>query len=382
MGRITAWSGVMLALFGLPTVAAETVTDYDVMLTPAMQAPKASTATLTEITKAGSRQVAVGDFGVVIYRDEDAPNWQQAAVDTSVLLTAVSFANAEQGWAVGHHGVVMTTTDGGQSWQRQMDGFDFIELQIEHYKQVAEQLAEEVDNLPDNSSFSERDDLEFQLEEALFRAESAELAREEGPTKPFLDVLAIDSQTIFVAGAYGTLLRSTDGGQSWEMLDQRIENPDGLHINALTYGQGSVYAVGEGGQIFRSDDQGDSWIMLDSPYYGSFFEVFVDQSERVWVAGLRGNIFVAEHADAEFEPLAINDRVNINQIIDGPDGSVILVGNAGLMAQIFANGEMSQQRHNSGASLTDIITNADGSYTLVGQRGVLEVQADLSQASQ
>ena len=41
----------------------------------------------------------------------------------SVLITSVDFANAEKGWATGHHGVILTTEDGGQ-WTRQLDGFN------------------------------------------------------------------------------------------------------------------------------------------------------------------------------------------------------------------------------------------------------------------
>ena len=40
----------------------------------------------------------------------------------SADLTALHFANAQQGWAVGHEGVVLHTPDGGASWTLQLDG--------------------------------------------------------------------------------------------------------------------------------------------------------------------------------------------------------------------------------------------------------------------
>lgn len=377
MTRSTAWSGVFIALSGLliSSATAETVTDYDVIYTPAMSAPKASQATLTEIVDTGERQVAVGDFGVVVFRDGDNGGWQQAQVDTSVMLTSVSFANANLGWAVGHHGVIMHSTDGGQTWQRQLDGFDFIKLQQEHYSALASTLETQLDEVADTADGDIVADLEFALDEALFRAETAELASEEGPTKPFLDVLALSPETILVAGAYGTLLRSTDGGESWNILDDRVNNPDGLHFNALTQAGDTLYLTGEGGQIFHSRDQGDSWAMLDSPYYGSFFNVHVDREGLLWVVGLRGNIFVSDDQGQSFSPLNLADVVNVNQVIDAPNGGVYLVGNAGVIARVQATGEIQQTRHDSGAVLTDLTVNKDGSLTLVGQRGVLQLDA-------
>ena len=35
---------------------------------------------------------------------------------TSVTLTAVRFADAQHGWAVGHGGVILATQDGGEQW--------------------------------------------------------------------------------------------------------------------------------------------------------------------------------------------------------------------------------------------------------------------------
>ena len=39
-------------------------------------------------------------------------------------LFAVHFANASKGWAVGHDGVVLASSDGGQSWTKQLDGLE------------------------------------------------------------------------------------------------------------------------------------------------------------------------------------------------------------------------------------------------------------------
>ncbi|WP_198678760.1 sialidase family protein [Pseudidiomarina insulisalsae] len=350
--------------------ATQPVQGYDVIYAPAMTAPEATQAVLTEIDATTYRQVAVGDYGVIVTRATADDAWQQAEVPTSVFLTSLNFADDQLGWAVGHHGVILQTTDGGITWQRQLDGFEYIDLQIEHYSDRVAELEALLDNAEDLSA-DEQSDLEFALDDALFKLDTAEIALEEGPTKPFLDVLALSPNEIFVSGAYGAFLYSTDGGESWQIIDHLVENPDGYHLNALEAEGDNLYLAGESGQLFRSFDRGQSWEVIDSPYYGSFFGVHVDRQQRLWVFGLRGNIFVSEDQGDSFTQLTLEDPVNINNAVDAPDGGLYFVGNAGVVAYLSDSGELIERTHESGAALTDLVVNADGSLTLVGQRGVL-----------
>ncbi|WP_417681508.1 WD40/YVTN/BNR-like repeat-containing protein [Pseudidiomarina aquimaris] len=350
----------------------EAVTDYDVIYAPAMRAPEATRAVLTEIAATNERQVAVGDYGVIVTRELGTDEWHQAEVPSSIFLTSVDFADAQLGWAVGHHGVILHTTDGGQTWQPQLNGFEYIDLQVSHYEKRVSQLEEQLANAED-MDFDERDNLEFALDDALFKYDSAQIALDEGPTKPFLDVLALSPQEIFVTGAYGAFLHSTDGGESWSIIDHLVDNMDGFHLNAIQAHGDNVYMVGESGLLYRSVDRGASWETLDSPYYGSFFGVHIDQQERLWIYGLRGNIFVSEDQGDSFTQLSLADPVNINNAIDAPNGGLYFVGNAGVVAYLSESGELTEKTHDSGAVLTDLVINADGSLTLVGQRGILSM---------
>ncbi|WP_051986059.1 YCF48-related protein [Pseudidiomarina salinarum] len=373
MIKATAYAGTLLALSLASIPATAQVQDYEVITAPAMIAPEATSAVLTEITLAGDRQIAVGDYGLVISRDSADVEWQQALVDTSVFLTAVDFADDLKGWAVGHHGVIMHTSDGGRTWQRQLDGFQYIELQQLYFAAQVERLTEALDN--DELSEDERYELELELETAEFQLENAEFAVQEGPTKPFLDVLVLSEQVILVSGAYGSLLRSIDGGVTWNLLDAAVENPDNFHLNALEGGEEFTFLAGEAGQLFRSNDQGTSWETLESPYYGSYFGLHIDAKDRLWVFGLRGNIFVSDDQGNSFRQIKLEDPVNINAAADAPNGGVYLVGNAGALAWVNAAGEIIETRHGSGAALTDLVINNDQSLTLVGQLGVLTLPA-------
>ena len=101
--------------------------------TPAQKSPLAPRGSLTGLARAGKRVVAVGQRGHVLLSDDAGKTWQQADVPVSADLVAVSFPNAETGWAVGHDGVVLHSTDAGRTWARQLDGRTLGDVLVAHY---------------------------------------------------------------------------------------------------------------------------------------------------------------------------------------------------------------------------------------------------------
>src|SRR5689334_25385014 len=69
---------------------------------PAQQSPLASKSLLQAIARAGDRLVAVGQRGHILVSSDGGKSWKQATVPASSDLTAVFFASANKGWAVGH----------------------------------------------------------------------------------------------------------------------------------------------------------------------------------------------------------------------------------------------------------------------------------------
>src|SRR5690554_7395009 len=88
--------------------------------------------------------------------------------------------------------------------------------------------------------------------------------------KPLMDVRFRDADTGFAIGAYGLLLRTDDGGETWEDVSFDVDNEEGFHFNALTEVKDSgLFMVGEMGTMYRSADYGDTWETLeDTPYDG------------------------------------------------------------------------------------------------------------------
>ncbi|RUO73071.1 WD40/YVTN/BNR-like repeat-containing protein [Idiomarina ramblicola] len=371
--------GVLLGAFFSTTVLAQdgdtaTITDYDVISAPALSSDRIENEVLIEVTTVGPRLIAVGAHGNILWNEDS--DWQQAEVDTSVLLTSVAFADEQNGWATGHHGVIINTNDGGKTWKRQLDGFELMGLEKSYFEARIEKLSAEIESTDGEEAIAE---LEWQLEEAQFQISNIEVAEEEGPSKPFLDLYVKDSNTVWAIGAYGTFLKTENGGDSWQVISGQLENPGGYHLNTI-FGRGDdLYIVGESGLAFASYDGGSTWQTLNSPYRGSLFGGHLDANGDVWVYGLRGNAYVSEDKGQSFSTIDTGTRVNLSAGTSTESGTQLIVGHSGTILEIDDQLNVKNRTHPSGSVMTDIIEVTEGKWIMTGRSGLLHWPAKISE---
>ena len=94
----------------------------DVLDVPAMMSPLSSKGLLQSVAPAGNRLVAVGQRGTIVVSSDGGMTWKQSPVPVSSDLTSVFFVDDNQGWAVGHDGIILHTGDGGDKWDVQLNG--------------------------------------------------------------------------------------------------------------------------------------------------------------------------------------------------------------------------------------------------------------------
>lgn len=68
--------------------------------------------------------VGGGSSGVILRTTDSGQTWLPADADTSRWFAAITFVDANIGYAVGYLGNILKTTDGGASWTRQLTGVD------------------------------------------------------------------------------------------------------------------------------------------------------------------------------------------------------------------------------------------------------------------
>ena len=210
---------------------------------PAVSAHAPSRAALLGAALAGDRWVAVGERGLALTSNDRGQTWRQARVPVSVTLTAVAFADDSRGYATGHGGTVLGTSDGGLTWTRLLDG-----------RTIGSMVREAARRSGDES-----------------RRKSAERMVADGPDKPLLDLVVSGPTEVFVVGAYGLALATSDGGRTWSLASDLLDNPKGLHLYAIRRRDQLIVIAGEQGLLLRSENGGRSFRRLATPSQGSFF---------------------------------------------------------------------------------------------------------------
>ncbi|MGJ7512699.1 WD40/YVTN/BNR-like repeat-containing protein [Variovorax sp. GT1P44] len=293
------------------TVAAAAAAASDVLDRPARMSPLAAERLITGIARAGDRLVAVGQRGHIVHSEDGGRLWVQAMVPVSSDLTAVSFVDAKVGYATGHDGVVLGTLDGGHGWTRLLDGRQVNTLVLDHMqRRVAASDATEQDRKL--------------LVEAQRNAEA-------GPDKPFLDLCFVSANEGFVVGAYGLILRTADGGKTWEPWFDRADNPNLLNLYAVRAHRGAIYIAGEAGLLLKLDAGAQRFTVLPSPYKGSLFGL-ASTKAGVLAYGMRGNAFLSTDEGAAWSPVNTGLAASIVAGAVATNGTVALVDQAGGIA--------------------------------------------------
>jgi photosystem II stability/assembly factor-like uncharacterized protein len=290
---------------------------------PAMPSARASHSLLLDVVQAGSRYIAVGDRGHILYSDDQGRTWQQGKVPVSVMLTAVSFPTAKDGWAVGHQGVILHSSDAGASWQVQHTG-------------------------------------------------SGDKA-----AAPLLDVWFADARHGFAVGAYGAFLKTQDGGTTWTDSASALNNPEGWHLNAITAvpGAQTLLIAGERGLLFRSQDGGTSWQSLSSPFDGSFFGISAFPGNLVLVYGLQGHLYRSTDNGGSWQQVTTSVTSGLNTATVMADGSVVVAGNAGVVLVSRDHGQtFSEQDMPDRQSITAVRAVGAGLLT-VGESGIKMIES-------
>lgn len=319
---------------------------------PALVTPKALNAAMLAVAAAGTRLVAAGERGTILYSDDAGASWRQASVPVSVSLTALQFVDARQGWAVGHQGVVLHSADGGATWSKQLDGIQLAALALKAAGAITGP------------------------EQARAQADAQHLV-DDGPDKPFLDVYFENARSGYVLGAYNLLFRTVDGGASWQPWQGHVANPKGLHLYGMRGSAGALYLAGEQGLLLRSTDQGSSFNALATPYKGSYFGLLAVRDGALVAYGLRGNAWWSGDQGASWSKIDTGVQASLAGGAELADGTLALVSQGGDLLLSRDHGR-SFAAHSGGTlppalPLAAVAQASDGALVVAGLRGLRRV---------
>lgn len=233
-----------------------------------------------DVTMAGERQIAVGQGGVIIWRDGDG-EWTEVEPITNERLLGVSLNRDGFGVAVGTFGTMIVTNDGGESWA----------------------------------------DVGFDITEVVEGGYQAHLN----------DVSVTDGGVALAVGEFGLVLRSTGGADDWQVVREGDSSLFSIQMRA----DGTGYAVGQEGTVARSTDGGETWTDLSTGIDANLLGVHADDSGHIVVPGMRHMIYSNDDGETWQQVTAgdVNENWYMGAAVAG-DGSVLAVGHTGRIIRI------------------------------------------------
>jgi photosystem II stability/assembly factor-like uncharacterized protein len=186
---------------------------------------------------------------------------------------------------------------------------------------------------------------------------------------PLFDLWFTESLRGLAFGAYGLILETSDGGGSWHRRSIGKGDP---HLYTLCEGpSGVLYLAGEFGSLFRSIDGGENWLALDTPYEGPWFGVLAPSDGSILVFGLRGTLFRSEDDGVSWRRIATGTKASLFGGLECSDGTVVLVGQAGTIlvssdGGLGFTGIMRPDRR----TIAAIVEVAPNHFLLVGEGGI------------
>ncbi len=199
---------------------------------------------------------------------------------------------------------------------------------------------------------------------------------QDGADKPFLSACFADNKNGLIAGAYGLIFATDDGGKTWRSIIGKTQNPNGHHLYAIRSGGGAdLYIVGEQGTLLASNDAGKSFNALPTLGKGTLFGLIDGGNGQALIAyGLKGNVYRSadrgKHWDrVDMPPVSLTAGLRLS------NGDMVLADEAGQLYRSKDDGKrFNPLPVNNPIPITSLVEAGDGTLIQSGIRGVGRVE--------
>ena len=143
------------------------------------------------------------------------------------------------------------------------------------------------------------------------------------------NVALFDGTKLTIAGEFGMILQTTDGGQTWIRRDSLLtpREPEPPYWIAGTQKGSNIYLAGAAGVMRASADGGATWAQLPAPSAEGVFGVAITSAGQPAVAGAVGLIGILNGPE-----WTIADRSELQLLswlrtpVEMPDGRLVMLG--------------------------------------------------------
>lgn len=269
---------------------------------------------LYAVTAIGTEHMWAGGYFGAIYRTTDGgKSWRKLNSLTDQSIYDIDFADEKNGWAVGRRGFVIHTTDGGDTWEPQVIP-----------RKPAQHLFA-ITAIDSNTAWAVGDwgGRYFTADAGKTWQDRSFLLTEDHPSFKYLsddeleafergdklyddiflnDVFFVDQKLGWMAGEYGHIYRTEDGGETWA----RGQIVGTVSFDEIVFPQGEKKVPKERWeQIFAATK-----VLEQKPYLRIELEGLITAQEL----RERGDTFLADERADEIQKFLENEGINQDRI--------------------------------------------------------------------
>jgi len=296
---------------------------------------------------------AVGWAGTLLHL---GVNWEMESTGFTNHLSGIDFsADATRGFAIGEEGLILTTTDRGNTWIQDNSGTNYDLYSID------------VTNYSDGTPVAI---ITGKYGKVLIGSKGNWHDRSIMTTDRLYAAFRFVSGKAWVAGEFGRIWKTTDSGQSWVLQHENT----GYHLYTIKFiSKNYGWAAGMSGSILKTTNGGDDWIDVSPNNIEFFRSIYFLDYNNGWVVGNGGAIYsTTDGGDSWTELLPKVTYETLNKIsfvnenigwIVGATGSIFLTNNGGV--------NWRQQNSPSNGFLTSACFPETGAGWICGRDGAI-----------
>lgn len=280
-----------------------------------------------------NRGTVVGDEGIILRTGEGGGNWTPQVSGVLDNLYDVSYYGYTKILVVGTSGTILYTTNTGMNWSILQTGMmgSYYSCQMVN-ETVGVAVGVNAIFQPfftrTNDGWATWDSMSFYIEhESVFY---------EGRLTDvhFLNTSIGFATAIVDVPAGGAIVRTMDGGQSWETV---FFSPDALFSIDFTL-EGIGYAVGDHGAVIRTSDGGETWQTLDSGVNTALQGVDFSSETTGIIVGDNGIILRTENEGQNWVLQTSGTNLNLLGLYCVTDMFAVVAGEQGIILRTTTGG--------------------------------------------
>ncbi len=276
---------------------------------------------------------AVGNNGYLLRTTNGGKRWELQRLKVTGLvfgrretLEAVSVLNEQVAFTGGQGGIAFKTLDGGQTWlsigyPALPGSFQLLDLYF----------------IDENEGWAVGRDDDLGHYRTIYHTtnggETWELSIPFQSATSYYGVCFVDRQHGWIVGPRSYLLRTEDGGRSWQRVNLPYGNLTNLFFTDVQFANANVgWMVGTLGFVLRSVDGGRTWQPQAISSEETIADIVVLSANEAWICSITGGLWHTTDGGVTWEPETSGYRGwtdSLSAIAAMPSGKVWGVGFAG-----------------------------------------------------